>query len=213
MRSNYGLVVAASLAVAVIFWAACGDDDDDSSSPTEPPPIVTPIAPTPTPEVSDPETGPTGIAVIDRAITAMTDGELAPVIDLIVLEPVACVVQPQGLGAPPECTTDEAAGTPVDVVLFASCEGYYVREFQLEMNLARFVEGDVELYGVFGTNTTRFGGADFVAVFSAEREGGTLAQLLYFTDEGIVGVDYGCGQTPAQFVETQVFTDVVVAPE
>jgi hypothetical protein len=149
---------------------------------------------------------------VDRLIAALEANDLDALIDLIVLEPQPCVADVQGLGGPPECGTGEVVGTEVDVVLFASCEGYWVREHQLEMNLARFVEGEIELYGVYAGSGPAFDGADYVAVFAAERETGTLAQVVYLSDRGITGIDYGCGQTPETFVENGSFAGVIVEP-
>jgi hypothetical protein len=208
MKSKIILIITAVIVGTAALAASCGGDDDAEAPQNPTPPVVTP-----TPEPSDPQSRPTGIASVDEAIAAVRDGELRSVIDMLVFQQEACSPAGQGAGAPPECGAGEAPGTLVDVVMFASCEGYWVREHQAQTNLARFVEGDVELYGVFRTDGPAFDGADYVAIFAAERDEGTLAEAVYLTDEGITGADYGCGQSPEQYVRSGGYTGVIVAPE
>jgi hypothetical protein len=181
------------LALAAVAWSACGDGGTDNT-PSRPP------------------DQPSARASLDRAVAAVGNGDLNAVIDQLVFTQQACAPATGGLGGPPECGPGEVPGTVVGVVLFASCEGYWVRESQAERTLARFVEGKIELHGAYATNARGFEDAQYIAIFGAEREGGRHAQALYVSAAGIVGVDYGCGQSPQQMVEQNQLTDPIILP-
>jgi hypothetical protein len=216
---GFGLLAAVGLAVA------CGDDGDDAGVvPTSTPPATSPTSepessPTPT-AGQTPGTGfPTGIDSVDAIANAVSaGGTAAPLADLVLFRQVACEVPSgQGAGGPPPCREGEAAGTEVLVVLAASCEGFYAREDELQ--LQSIMLADPPLFGAFhisdGSQVATIWTDARYAVVLNRLGGGTGSQLaftLFADDEGIVGYSAGCGETPEQYVELQGLTDAIIAP-
>jgi hypothetical protein len=218
-------VITLGVVVAAAF-AACGGSDasppatapvaTQTSAAASPTPAVT-TAPTQvagTPDVGSPtpSSRPSGIADVDAAIDAVLSGDAAGLARLVEYRPVACVVNPQGLGAPPNCIGDETNGTPVDVLAVAQCEGGYTRP---PADLQPFITGGEQLYAVYDDGDSFLGGP-YVAVFSypaPAQQTGHWARALFMDDTGITGVHYGCAQTPEQFVEFNRLASAIVPPK
>jgi hypothetical protein len=152
-----------------------------------------------------------GIAGVDAAIDAVLSGDAAGLARLVEYRPVACVVNPQGLGAPPACMGDEIERTPVDVLALAQCEGFYTRP---PADLSGFVTGGEELYAVYDDGDSFLGGP-YVVVFSypaPAQQTGIWARALFMDDKGITGIHYGCAQTPEQFASFNQLMSAIVPP-
>jgi DNA-binding CsgD family transcriptional regulator len=70
---------------------------------------------------------PVGERQVDELLTALDSGDMASLSRLIDYERVGCVTTQDGIGAPPTCESDENPGTPIEVLVTASCEGHYIR--------------------------------------------------------------------------------------
>jgi len=205
------LLSTLALIAGLAMMAACGGDDSDAAPPNTPtitqPPTSTPV----------PGTQPSGIAAVDKAIAAVEAGDIDAFIDLILLAPEDCVARNDGLGGPPLCEPGEAPGTPVDVVPFASCEGYWSREGALSQALRPLFDGQVRLYAVYetGGNERLFDREGAYAVIFEVTGGpnGPQGRDVIMTDEGVVGVNFGCGQSAEQLVEFHQLTDAIVEPD
>jgi hypothetical protein len=157
--------------------------------------------------------GPSGIASVDAAIEAVERGDVKAFIDLVLLAPEPCAPPAQGAGGPPQCAAGEAAGTPVEVAPFASCEGYWSRMDGLRQALTPLFDRPARLYAVYeATNERLFDReGDYAVIFEVTGgPEGPLARDVVMTDEGVVGVNFGCGQNPAQMVEQHQLTEAIV---
>lgn len=139
---------------------------------------------------------------------------------LVRFTPTPCVINPEGLGAPPTCRDGEAAGTAVDVLPIAQCEGFFSRPDELNLDgLLLGLDGvpsvAINLYAAYRAPADVFPPGKYFVIFSARAPGATDAPrgfALTMSDEGVTGIHHGCAQTPAQMVEFQRLTDAIVAP-
>lgn len=212
------IITALALTLAGVA-VACGDDDDDGDRT----PVAT-LQPTfagnPTPAPTDAPAGTptataggTGIASIDAALAALEAGDIAALRAQLQLEAIACVAEPEGIGGPPICEAGEAEGTPVEVLALAQCEGSYGRAPELDAALTRFVAQGVELYAVYRTPDPYFPDGDYAIVVSVDDPDAVgAAREVVLNDAGIVGLNYGCAETPEQLVQTRRLTDAIIAP-
>ena len=158
--------------------------------------------------------GRSGIAAVDAAIDAVVAGDVDAVQRLVRYTPTACDAHPRGIGGPPACRAGEADKTFVDVLAAAQCEGFYVRSGEFDAH--SIVAPNSRLYAVYRASPSSFPPGDDVVIFShpastpgAQSDAG---YALLMNDRGIVGVHYGCSQTPEQFVKFERLTDAIVAP-
>jgi hypothetical protein len=214
-------VLAAVAAASVMGFSACGDGDDgsDGATPESSPTVVVteaPVTPTvaasPTPQ-SD---GPSGILSVDEAIELVLAGDFEAVEGLFVFQNVACEVDVMGAGGPPQCEADEADGTEVEVLPVSQCEGAYLRQGDVFL-AQRLRDQEMTLYAVYdASNVELFLPGEFAVLFSYERPempGQTLTLELLMNDEGVTGVNFGCGEDPATLAAAQGLTEAIVAPE
>ena len=192
------------------LYAACGSDSNPNT-PAQPTSSAVPQK-TPTvvlPQQSPVATEPTGVKAVDDAIAAVRAGDVNALIDLMVLAPEACAA-PNGAGGPPACNAGEATGTKVSAVPFFSCEGGWAREEALPQALAPLTEGAPKLFGVYRTDQKLFErSGDYAVLFTYTTSSGDLARNFLMTDDGVVGIDAGCGQTAAQMVDQHKLTDAL----
>lgn len=157
------------------------------------------------------ETRTSGIEVVDRAITAVLAGNLETLRGMVVFSSVACVAPVDGLGAPPFCLEGEPVGTLVDVFPIAHCHGAWARPNELTMQA---FEDVAELYAVFNTNEGGWPEGQYAAIFRRGPIGElqTSAVELIIRDDGVVGMNTGCGMSPEAMVEFQGLTNAIVPP-
>jgi hypothetical protein len=209
MLRNLAVPTVIILIIAAIASACGGDASGENSEPTIPAPAYTP-----TPAIPDPETGPTGVTVLDLAIDALEARDFDGFKALLLFAPEACVPPGQGAGGPPDCRSGEATGTPVDVIPGASCEGFWLREDVLLQALGPLFQTAPRLHGVYRADTQLFDRAgEYAVVFDISIAEGPMAANVIMTGEGVVGVNFGCGESAEQMVEAGEFDDVVFVPE
>jgi hypothetical protein len=197
--------VALSLA-SLALLAACGDGGSDN----ERTPAVEPPTATASPTVSH---GRTGIAGVDAAIAALESGDAQQLDALVQFSDEACVTQPLGAGGPPICAAGESAGTMVKVLPAAQCEGMYLRSNETLQALGGFVQEAVSVYGVWQAPAAYYPGGDYSIVLADDLPGMPVrSHEIIVRGGGIVGVNLGCGETPAGLVATRQLTEVVLAP-
>jgi hypothetical protein len=212
------VLACASLVFVGAGLAACGDDNQTSrlTSPTAGRAATTvPASPTTpgTTGTAAPGGVRTGIAAVDRAIAAVLAADERVLGEMLVLQPVRCEAEPVGVGGPPPCRDGEADGTPVEVIATAQCEGAYVRPD--ELRLTSIVADAAELYAVYRAPDNYFPSGLYVAVFErpADAQGRRDAFELVLDNEGIAGINFGCGQGAAQLVETRGLREAIAGPE
>jgi hypothetical protein len=71
------------------------------------------------------------------------------------------------------------------------------------------------MHGVYRTPANYYPAGEYAAVFSlsADAPDVNVAREIVLTDEGIVGLNFGCGENAAQLVQTRRLTDAIVPPE
>ena len=206
---------------AILALAAAGCDDGDGGgtrTPTQPPSAGTPTAEpveTPAPE---PTSGPSFTDLARIILRVARDNRLDLIEELGRFSPVPCTTSVEGMGGPPQCREGEANGTPVNVMLAAGCEGYYVREGELPFETFALVGTDGSpLYGIYRVTSSNivqgWPDARYAVVLRQQAPPDRESVLALLTDDvSIVGFMQGCGETPQQWVETQGLTDVVIEP-
>jgi hypothetical protein len=153
---------------------------------------------------------------VDEAIELMLAGNYEAVEELFVFQMVACAVDVMGAGGPPECEADEADGTEVEVLPVSQCEGAYLRPQDVFFAF-RLRDQEMKLYGVYDATAAEiFPPGDYAVLFSfvrPETPDRTLTLELLMNDEGVTGVNFGCGEDPASLVTAQGLTEAIVTPE
>lgn len=213
------LALTGLMAVLTVTATACGGDSDDSP-PTQPPAAGSPTpGPAETPaSTAEPTSAPTFADLARIILQTARDNRLDLIEELARFSPVPCTTTVEGIGGPPECRAGEANGTPVDVMLGAACEGFYVREGELPFEtFALVVDDGPPVFGIYRVTSSNivqgWPDAKYVVVLQQELPQGGEGALALFTDEvSIVGFMQGCGETPEQFVATQNLTDIVIEP-
>ncbi len=146
----------------------------------------------------------------------MLAGDYDAVEEMFVFQMVPCAVDVMGAGGPPECEADEADGTEVAVLPVSQCEGAYLRPQDVFFAF-RLRDQEMKLYGVYdATSAEIFPPGDYAVLFSfvrPEMPDQTLTLELLMNDEGVTGVNFGCGEDPASLVAAQGLTDAIVTPE
>ncbi len=105
-----------------------------------------------------------------------------------------------------QCADDEAAGTPVEVMLGAHCEGFFLRPAQVELWLEGVVAEGLGLHGAYveaaARTAERTGGTEraYVAVL-APRSGAATTVTLIVDDGGLSAVFRSCGGPPLEVRE------------
>lgn len=196
--------IVATVAVAA-FAAACGDSADDNERPSPSPaaPVATPtqpaVAPTPSP-------GSDSSRLLRDVIAAFEDQDLARIATLLAYQEVACAPPAQGSGGPPACGAGEAEGMLVSVLPLAQCEGFYAREGEVVLDPVG--RGDVSLYAVYRTPTQYFPEGDYAVVFRHEPSASSGSALeVIVGEDGVTGINFGCGETPEQLVRVRGLTE------
>lgn len=157
--------------------------------------------------------GATSIEAIDQAIAAVAETDIASLVGQANFQTLECATV-EGIGGPPPCLEDEAEGTEVDVLFAASCEGYYIRHDAVEAALNAFLGREPALHGVYRHNGLIFPSSQYVLVFDGNSalELGVGALQLFVSDDGITGINFGCGQTAESLVEMQALDDAILPP-
>lgn len=206
---NRSLVVVTCVAI-LAAGAACAST---AESPHETPVGKTALANAPT-VLSSPTasagTRATGIGGLDEIIAAGTAGDRATLQQRLRYTKIGCITMPQGIGAPPFCRTGEAAGTLVDVLPSAQCEGFFSRPDEVQLDS---LAAGGTLYAVYRANPDSFPPGKYFAVFEYPASAQLPGAFALVTDDGsIVGIHFGCSQQPADFVQFQRLMDVVLPP-
>lgn len=228
-RTLIRTIAAVSLAALAIFVAACGGDDagEDivltitpsavAASPTAAPATDTPAPPDATPDLGGMPSS--GVVQVDRVISAIARGDALSLENQVLLSLVACRANPpQGAGGPPKCRAGEADGSNVQVFPVAQCEGSYARPD--EIDVGRWPYEGSELYAAYRTPSEFFPPGPWAIVYRrTDGMAAGLAWLIVVTDddsrggEGIVGVNFGCGETPEQLISSQRLTQELIPPQ
>lgn len=174
------------------------------------PPFALPVPPPAEGDAVHPPGTRSGLPAVDRVLAAIEGGDPAAVRAAFAFAPVACVTEPSGIGSPPICRPGEAPGTPVDVVILASCEGSYARADEVGDTLERLLSPELGLYAVVehapdDVSRPAFEARTAVILGPRDREAPPTpdtnppaALRLLIDDDGITVVFFGCGPESAE---------------
>jgi len=198
MPARLPLLLVATIA---ILLAACDGDDGVGPTATAPEPTATTGA------------AGTGVPEIDAALATLFSGDRAAVEALIQYAPTECEAEPVGLGAPPQCPEGVAAGTAIDVLPWAQCEGTYIFPEKIEPTVDLLTQPGAVLYGVYSVEAG-FPPGDHVAMYL--KTGATVrpdgAYAVFLTGGRVTGLHAGCNMTPSEFIDFFDLTEVYLAP-
>ena len=172
--------------------------------------------PTPASDVEMAETQrATDIQEVGSVADAVLSRDPQTVAPLISFSAIPCKAPPRLLGGPPECGAGESDGTPVGVLPAMQCESFYIRAdgIDLALLLNKFLASDPSLFAVYHAPPAYRPPGEYVAVLSVNDPNlGQIGRALIIAGGRLVGVDYGCAQTPQQMIESAKLTDAVLAP-
>jgi hypothetical protein len=190
------------IVVALQQGGGSGGEDSAASTPnaTTPGPAATASTSAPTPFAVLPSTLRTGIAAVDAAMAALTTQNQAQLLALLHYADTPCVIPGSGIGGGPECTSDQTAGTMVQIVGNAGCEGgvqFKPQVPKLPSRLADAIQSPKGIYAVAQLLPNLSFSGKYLIVFSDPTSGaGSTSGALYVDDLGITGVAFGCFATP-----------------
>lgn len=189
----------------MLFAAACGGDGggDAGRTPAASPSVTGSGTPAATPTV----TGALGIPVLNRVMAAIAANDPAALAALVTYARTPCETTPRGAGGPAICREGEAEGTLVDAVLAAQCEGFYVRPDELTLDDLQI--GTSQASGAWRKSDVFSLPSRYVMIFerSSDVPPQGAAWALVLDDDGIIAIDYGCGQSPADMAQARGLTD------
>lgn len=196
--TKHAITMVAAIMIAIVF-AACDDTDEPSaeSSPTSPAATSVP-APSIITEIED----------------AVASGDPAQLESLIEFRPVACIIEPQGIGAPPFCAEGEPEGTLVDAVLLTGCEGSPSRREDVVANSLPNLAGDHSLWAAYEyTSTAVLDGASYYIIFERPEPFASSTGFAFTLSEtGIIAIHFGCGWSPQDFARFNELGAPIVGP-
>ena len=195
------------LALVPLLALACGGSSDKTATNATSTTTAA-TAPATTTNATPPHNS-TGIASVDAIIAAVAVGDAPALRQVIRYAPVACSFKQEGAGAPPLCRTGEAEAQQVAVLAMAQCEGFYARPDEFDID--RLPLAGSRLYAVYRTADAWPPGA-YAVIFSVDKPQTNPAWEIIANDDGIAGVNFGCGQTPRQMTDFQHLTDVLLPP-
>ncbi len=152
----------------------------------------------------------TGLADLDRVLAAVLSGDVEEVRPLVAYSAEPCTITRDSLDAVPLCRDDEGDGRLVEVVPVAECEGFFLRPDEIDESLSTLVASD--LYAAYQAPATSEPPGQYVAVFS-HMPGDELLGIAVVIDGGrIVGMDFGCAQSPEAIVQSLGLREAVLPP-
>jgi hypothetical protein len=161
------------------------------------------LGPTPAVKVN------TGLPEIDAIVAALSTGDMAQILPLVGFTPVACTVNPQGIGAPPQCPAGVPEGTPINVFPSGACEGYYILPDQLRFDPV----GSMPLFAVVRWHPFIREGysapGDYEILFKNTSFNPPSTTSVFVGDGKIIRTAYGCGQPLDQALQGVAPEDIL----
>ena len=148
----------------------------------------------------------TGVEVINRVVASAVAGDPATLARLVHYRTVPCVLPGDAREGQLQCAEDEAAGTPIEVMLAAQCEGFFLRPAQVEPWLEGVAAEELRLHGAYVEAAARTAGRTgtteraYVAVLAPRSEATTTVTLIV-DDGGLSAVFRSCGDAPLEVPE------------
>ncbi len=157
------------------------------------------------------------LPAIVRLVEEITSGDVDAVLAAVRYQRIACVVRPRGIGGPPPCPPGVADGTELELLPVGTCEAELWDEETLASSLRRL--GALALVGVYRWPGGAYDAGplaltpEHVALFAYQGPAGDrLAFEVLLEDGMVVGLEFGCGETPEALAERQGLEDSLVDP-
>ena len=147
----------------------------------------------------------TGIDVVDRVVAAAVTGDPAAFAQLVHYRAVPCAAPDAAGEGQLQCDDDEAAGTPIEVMQAAHCEGVLLRPSQVAPWLARAVAEQLGLHAAYveepawTAERTGSAGRAYVVVLAPQSEPSTVTLIV--DDGGLSTVIRSCGDPALEVLE------------
>ncbi|MGE3074872.1 MAG: hypothetical protein AB7N24_01985 [Dehalococcoidia bacterium] len=193
MKSRFRLVPIL-FAVSIVL-TGCGGDDDDPTPTPSPSSTVQPSASAEPPSTVYPVTTEVNIPVVDAAIKAALEGDVAALNAQMRFQSVPCAVEAVGpLPGKPKCAPGEVDGTIVQAFLSTGGEGAYRLASDAPEALQLWLGTSRNLYAVKKlAKPEELTGAVYWVVFVRADGAGTALRL---SEEGIVSLAFDPGRNP-----------------
>jgi hypothetical protein len=135
-------------------------------------------------------------ASAQQAIEAVEASDAAALAALAQVASVPCTTA-DGLGGPPKCEPGQADGTMVSVLAAASCEGYHLKQGDVEGSLAAFLNGEVEVQAVYRSNGNDLfpAGHALLVTFKDAQFPQGQGRAIFLNDDGVTGLFFGCNHS------------------
>ena len=201
LRIDWKTTVAlAAGALVAMLASGCGNGENGNANTATPAPRTAAPTSMPSDEL--------GISAVEAIINAAIANDTDALLEFVRYTPSTCATDIQAPGSPPGCLPSEPAGTLVDVVAIADCEGHYVREGQLRLD--PLAEGAITFVNAFRAPEGFWPEGETVLLFTREQPGiPEIGWQAILTGGAITGIRYGCGQTASELIDLHDLTDVV----
>jgi len=153
-----------------------------------------------------------GNADVDAVLSAVTSKDVSALLSRTVLQEMACIdPKTQGLGGPVRCGPGQVVGTLVKAFPEATCEGEWTLEQSLREMFTQWLDGADLSRGVYGVvrgpalprSEPYWPVGEYWLVYSTKAPatgpgGAGQAKVILIEGGRIVGLRFGCSETPAQ---------------
>jgi hypothetical protein len=141
-----------------------------------------------------------GINVIDAFLDALATENVGAMLALVSYQEMGCILEAEGIGGPPICEEGEPEGTVLQVLLAASCEGYFMRRENVEQAFINLVGRDWAVYSVTDPGEPdKLGlvqGSWQVILVDTSAAEDSFQRFLspWFNEAGLAALFYGCAE-------------------
>jgi DNA-binding CsgD family transcriptional regulator len=157
----------------------------------------------------------TGDPAIDAVLDALASGEPARIASVMHFAPVPCSYDQEGIAAAPGCPTGAEEGTPVEVIIGAGCEPFFISKEQFLQDPRVPLATGSELYAVAKLDLGREhwpAGSEYALIYAHRADHGTSGTAVYLGGGGISGYSGGCGQSPEAVLQGLPVESLILAP-
>jgi hypothetical protein len=189
MWTKRTVLMLGGVAVLAIAAVACGGGGGGSATQTPGGKTGTPM----------PTTAPsTGVPALDKTLSVVKSRDVRTLESLVRYTEMECVATANGAGGPPVCAVGETPGQRIRVLPAAQCEGMYLRPNEVLQALTGFTGDDITVYGVWRTPERYYPAGAYTIVLDVfPMDMPHMSREIIVSGDGIAGLNFGCGQTPA----------------
>ncbi len=221
------VVIVSVLAAALLAGCESEESPGPASTSTVTPTAMASVAASPA--TGTPAAGGarlSGIADVDAVLAAVAAKDVDALLSRTVLQEMACIdPRTQGLGGPVRCGPGQAVGTMVKAFPESTCEGEWTLERDLRGMFTQWLDGADLSRGVYGVvrgpamprSESYWPIGEYWVVYPTKAPttgpgGAGQAKVILIEGGKIVGLRFGCSETPAQAMTNRGNPLPVVVP-